>query len=96
MKSDALTVEEYLSQLPNDRISMVSSVRRHILTHLPEGYEETMSGGMKSSQIEISENPLNPLSSSNTSSESGSESRKNTMDGELEELRTFKLVPEEK
>ena len=46
MTSQATTVEEYLSQLPEDRRSALTAVREVILANLPEGYEEGMQYGM--------------------------------------------------
>ena len=42
----ALTIEEYLAELPVDRRGALEGVREVILDHLPEGYEETMQYGM--------------------------------------------------
>ncbi len=46
MTSNASTVEDYLSQLPDDRRSALSAVREVILKNLPAGYEEGMGYGM--------------------------------------------------
>ena len=46
MKSDATTVEEYLSELSDERREWVSTVREVVLANLPEGYEEVMDFGM--------------------------------------------------
>ena len=46
MKSSATTVEEYLRQLPADRLDAISAVRNVILANLPKGYVECMSYGM--------------------------------------------------
>jgi hypothetical protein len=46
MKCPALTVEEYLRSLPEDRRRAISVVRKVILDNLPQGYVETMSYGM--------------------------------------------------
>ena len=43
MKSDAATVEEYLSGLNEERREAVSTVREVVLANLPEGDE----GGLK-------------------------------------------------
>lgn len=53
MKSDALTVEEYLSELPPERREAIKTVRRTILDHLPEGYEEVMNWGMITYQVPL-------------------------------------------
>ena len=46
MRSEALTVEQYLAELPPDRRQAISAVRGAILGHLPAGYHETMQSGM--------------------------------------------------
>ena len=45
-KSKAESVDEYLSELPEDRRTALATVRQVILDNLPEGYEETMQYGM--------------------------------------------------
>lgn len=45
-RSTAKTPDEYLAQLPEDRRAVVGAVRKHVLRHLPKGYQETMSAGM--------------------------------------------------
>jgi len=45
-RSTARTVEQYLAALPEERRATLSAVRQHVLRHLPQGYEETMSAGM--------------------------------------------------
>lgn len=44
--SDAVSVEEYLSELDDDRREAVAAVRQVILDNLPDGYEEIMQYGM--------------------------------------------------
>ncbi len=46
MTSDAATPEEYIMNLPEDRKSAISSLRKTILANLPEGFEEVMNYGM--------------------------------------------------
>ena len=46
MQSDAVTVEQYLSELDGGRREAVASVREAILDNLPDGYEEIMQYGM--------------------------------------------------
>ncbi|MEJ0089479.1 MAG: DUF1801 domain-containing protein [Limisphaerales bacterium] len=46
MKSNATTVEEYLQELPADRRTAISAVRKVILANLPKGYVECMGYGM--------------------------------------------------
>src|SRR5437762_12668978 len=45
-RSTAKTVAEYLAQLPEDRRATIVAVRQHVLRHLPQSYEETMSAGL--------------------------------------------------
>ena len=53
MKSEALTVEEYLAELPLDRRQTIDQVRQIILDNLPEGYEEEMNWGMITYQVPL-------------------------------------------
>lgn len=46
MKSQALTVKEYLASLPEDRRDAIKAVRKVILDNLDELYEEGMQYGM--------------------------------------------------
>jgi len=46
MQSDAVTVEEYLKTIPEDRKDGFLKLRDAILAGLPPGFEETMSYGM--------------------------------------------------
>lgn len=46
MQSQALTVAQYLKELPDDRREAISQVRAVMLKHLPKGMEEGMSYGM--------------------------------------------------
>ena len=46
MQSHALTVDEYLASLPEDRREVISAVREIFLKNLPEGFEEGMQYGM--------------------------------------------------
>lgn len=46
MKTKAKTVEEYISNLPEDRREAVIKLRETVLKNLPEGYKEEMSYGM--------------------------------------------------
>ncbi len=57
MKSDAATVDEYLAALPEDRREAVEAVRRVVLEHLPEGYEETMDFGMIAYVVPLETHP---------------------------------------
>lgn len=46
MNSDAKTVSEYLSDLPNDRKEPMKKLRECIINNLPKGFEEQMAYGM--------------------------------------------------
>jgi len=46
MQSKATTVEQYLSELPEDRRAAISAVRKVILGNLDSGFEEGMQYGM--------------------------------------------------
>lgn len=50
-KSAALTAEQYLSELPEDRREVLSQVREVILANLPSGYRESMNWGMISYEV---------------------------------------------
>lgn len=51
MRSSATTVDQYLSELPDDRRSAIEQVRSVLLKHLPEGLEEVMNWGMITYQV---------------------------------------------
>lgn len=57
MKSEAKTVDEYVSGLPEDRKEQISKVRKVIFDNLPEGYEEVMNWGMISYQVPLEKFP---------------------------------------
>ena len=46
MQSKAESVEQYLAELPEDRIAIVKRLRQEILDNLPEGFQEVMAYGM--------------------------------------------------
>lgn len=46
MKSEAQSVDEYISQLPDDRREAVQKLRTIINLHIPKGFQEEMSYGM--------------------------------------------------
>lgn len=46
MKYEANSPEEYINQLPEDRIEPIKKIRQIILDNLPKGMEEQMSYGM--------------------------------------------------
>ena len=53
MKSDANTVQEYLTDLPPERRQTIEKVREIILKNLPKGYEEVMNWGMITYQVPL-------------------------------------------
>ena len=57
MRSDASTVGEYLSELPDDRRAAIEEVRKTILANLPDGYEEVMNWGMITYQVPLETYP---------------------------------------
>ena len=57
MRSEATTVDQYLSSLPEARREAVAAVREEILAHLPEGYEEVMNWGMITYQVPLASYP---------------------------------------
>lgn len=57
MRSEAPTVDEYLTGLPDDRRSALESVRATILENLPDGYEEAMNWGMITYQVPLETYP---------------------------------------
>jgi len=57
MRSHASTVEQYLSELPDDRQEAVAAVREIIIDNLPEGYEEVMNWGMIVYQVPLETYP---------------------------------------
>ena len=46
MISKAVTVKEYIEQLPDDRKKAISELRKVILKNIPKGFSEQMSYGM--------------------------------------------------
>ncbi|MBN2392319.1 MAG: DUF1801 domain-containing protein [Anaerolineae bacterium] len=54
MRSEATTVEEYLTELSPERRAIVETVRAAILENLPAGYEEAMNWGMITYQVPLS------------------------------------------
>lgn len=46
MQSKASTPDEYIAELPEERVSAMKKLRKTITDNLPEGFEETMSYGM--------------------------------------------------
>lgn len=46
MQYEAVSPEDYISQLPDDRKKIISELRKVIVKNLPEGFEETIQYGM--------------------------------------------------
>jgi hypothetical protein len=46
MQYNAVSPEDYVSQLPDDRKKIISELREVIVKNLPEGFEETIQYGM--------------------------------------------------
>ncbi|MEP7230375.1 MAG: DUF1801 domain-containing protein [Ginsengibacter sp.] len=46
MQSKAITVKEYISNLPNEKQEAIKKLRKSILENLPKGFVETISYGM--------------------------------------------------
>lgn len=53
MHSDAKTIKEYLSGLPEDRREDIQVIRQIILDNLPKGYEEVINWGMITYQVPL-------------------------------------------
>jgi uncharacterized protein YdhG (YjbR/CyaY superfamily) len=57
MRSEAVTVDEYLAELPAERRAAIARVRDEIVTNLPAGYEEVMNWGMITYQVPLTTYP---------------------------------------
>jgi uncharacterized protein YdhG (YjbR/CyaY superfamily) len=57
MRSDAETVEDYLSGLPADRKEAIETVRDVIRANLPDGFEENMNWGMIAYEVPLERYP---------------------------------------
>jgi hypothetical protein len=57
MQSKATTVQQYLSEIPDERLEAVEAVRDVILDNLPDGFEEVMNWGMITYQVPLSRFP---------------------------------------
>ena len=53
MKSEAKTIQGYLSEMPPDRRKAIETVRKTILENLPSGYEEALNWGMITYQVPL-------------------------------------------
>jgi Domain of unknown function (DU1801) len=57
VRSEAATVDQYLAELPEDRRTDIEAVRRVIVEHLPDGYEEVMRWGMITYEVPLERYP---------------------------------------
>ena len=57
VSSSALTVEDYLDELDEERRTLIGAVRRRILEVLPDGYEEVMRWGMITYEVPLAIQP---------------------------------------
>ena len=57
MRSNAKTVDDYLAELPGDRLDAMTQLREVILANLPPGYEEAMNWGMITYQVPLETYP---------------------------------------
>lgn len=57
MRSEAITVDQYLAELPDDRRDAIETVRDTILENLPEGYFEEMNFGMITYSVPLATYP---------------------------------------
>lgn len=57
MQSAAATVDDYLTELPDDRRPAIEAVRRAVLDNLPDGFEEQMQYGMISWVVPLARYP---------------------------------------
>ena len=57
LRSEAITVDQYLQELPVERRAAISAVREVIVASLPEGFEEVMNWGMITYQVPLETYP---------------------------------------
>ena len=57
MRSEAFSVAQYLSELPDDRREAIGAVRHTIVENLSAGYEEVMNWGMITYQVPLATCP---------------------------------------
>ena len=57
MRSTARTVDDYVAELPGDRLDAITQLRETILENLPPGYEEAMNWGMITYQVPLETYP---------------------------------------
>jgi len=56
-QSKAVTVAQYLNELPPERAAVVSTMRDLVNAHLPAGFDETMRWGMISWEVPLERYP---------------------------------------
>jgi uncharacterized protein YdhG (YjbR/CyaY superfamily) len=57
MRSNAVTIEQYLNELPEERRASIEKVRQVVLQNIPEGVEEVMNWGMITYQVPLETYP---------------------------------------
>ena len=57
MKSNAVTVEEYLQEIPEEKRKTISTLRDFIRKKIPKGYQESMRWGMISYEVPLDRYP---------------------------------------
>ena len=57
MKSNAVTVEEYLQEIPEEKRKTISALRDFIRKKIPKGYQESMRWGMISYEVPLDRYP---------------------------------------
>lgn len=57
-RSNAHTVDEYLAELPPERQDAIGEVRKLVLDHLPDGYQECLEFGMISYVVPLNRYPV--------------------------------------
>lgn len=57
MQSNAATVDQYISELPEDRRIIIEKIREVIKKNIPDGFEERMGYGMPGYDVPFSKYP---------------------------------------
>ncbi len=57
MQSNAATVDQYISELPEDRKIVIEKIREVIKKNIPDGFEERMGYGMPGFDVPFSKYP---------------------------------------
>lgn len=53
MQSDARTPDDYIAELPEDRLDAITELRQTIVDNLPAGYQEGMNFGMITYEVPL-------------------------------------------